>query len=59
MVTKTNVKITPDWDRDGFLIITNASTLKRYKELLDSKRSIRFEDFDMFCAFTDERLISV
>ena len=37
MVTKTNVKITPDWDRDGFLIITNASTLKRYKELEDSK----------------------
>ena len=21
MVTKTNVKITPNWDRDGFLII--------------------------------------
>ena len=55
MVTKTNVKITPDWDSDGFLIITNASTLKRYEELEDSKQSIRFEDFNMFCAFTDEQ----
>lgn len=55
MVTKTNVKITPDWDSDGFLIITNASTLKRYKELEDRKQSIRLKNFDMFCAFTDEQ----
>ena len=44
-----------DWERDGFLIITGAPTIKRYQELCNEKTSIDTHKLGIFFAFSKEQ----
>lgn len=46
-------KIEQDWDRDGFLVITEAKTLKRYDELRSQHPDT--EAMGMFFAFSNKQ----
>ena len=46
-------KITRDWDRDGYLIIENAQTIKHYNELTDERNRHEFEG--IFFAFDNKQ----
>lgn len=50
---KTGMTVTQDWDRDGYLVIENAKTLKLYHELND--KASRYDDPCMFYAFSQEQ----
>lgn len=52
---KSNVTFKQDWDNDGYLVISNASTINRYIELNDKRNNTPLKNFDMFCAFSDEQ----
>ena len=43
-----------DWNRDGFLVISDAKTLDRYEELEKQKHEV--SDKEIFFAFSDEQL---
>lgn len=45
-----------DWDRtEGSIIMINAKTIERYKELRKSGVNVDLSEFDCFFAFTDEQ----
>lgn len=46
-------KYKKDWERDGYLVITEAKTIDRYKELVDKKNNL--SDDEIFYAFSDEQ----
>lgn len=52
----TGVQVKQDWERDGYLVITNAKSIKRYQEL---KYEVKYQpDCDkigVFWAFTNEQ----
>lgn len=49
----TTVKITRDWERDGYLIIENAQTLNHYLELCSELNNHEYEGIGF--AFTNEQ----
>lgn len=52
----TGVQVKRDWDRDGFLVITNAKTIKRYEELkYDGKYQPDCDKIGVFWAFSNEQ----
>ena len=53
----TNIKVTQDWDRDGYLKIENAQTLNRYSELKSELSNHEYKGIGF--AFTREQLQEV
>lgn len=47
------VRYKRDWERDGYLIINEAKTIKRYKELVEKRNNL--SDKEIFYAFSDEQ----
>ena len=54
MEQNTTLKVTQDWNNDGFLRITGAQTIKRYNELTEKQRNIPCDKYGVFFAF-DQR----
>lgn len=44
-----------DWDNDGFLVIKEEGTLKRYSELKEQKSTVSFDKIGIFAAFSNEQ----
>lgn len=51
----TTLKVTQDWDNDGFLRITGARTIKRYNELTHQQSNIPCNEYGVFFAFSDRQ----
>lgn len=51
---ETKLKVTRDWDRDGYLVIENAKTLDRYLEL--TQKLYNHQHPEVFFAFDTETL---
>lgn len=49
---QTNTTITRDWDRDGYLMIKGATTLRRYSELTNKLYNAPYDELGIFCAFS-------
>lgn len=45
--------IRQDWDNDGYLVITDAKTIDRYKEITEQQRNGKYEG--IFYAFNNEQ----
>lgn len=57
MNTQENtLKAVPNPEWDGALTITGAKTLKRYRELCESRDRLPLDKFDLFAAFTPSQL---
>ena len=57
ILTKTRIIMATfkrDWNRDGFLVISDAKTLDRYEELEKQKHEV--SDKEIFFASSDEQL---
>lgn len=54
--TRGELKFYRDWDRcEGSVVMINAQTIKRYKELKDGLSKIDLPKFDCFFAFSNEQ----
>lgn len=42
-----------DWERDGYLVITEAKTIGKYKELVEKRNNL--SDKEIFYAFSDDQ----
>lgn len=51
---KTGMTVSQDWDRDGCLVIKNAKTLDRYREIHDKRTN--YTDPCIFYAFDEAQL---
>ena len=54
---QTNATAKRDWDRDGYLIIQNAQTLKRYLELKNIKENAPLKELGIFFAYNKKQFL--
>ena len=54
---QTNATAKRDWNRDGYLIIQNAQTLKRYLELKNIKQNAPLKELGIFFAFSKKQFL--
>ena len=49
------VQVKRDWDRDGYLVISNASTLQEYERLQQQVYKMDLLELGLFAAFSNEQ----
>ncbi len=50
--TQSILSVRQDWERDGFLVISGARTIKRYNELMQQQNNLPVDKWGIFFAFS-------